>query len=148
MNIKYPKYYSSDRLEKIVKENDKQIKILSDSIIDLEQENERMHQWLNGERQFINQMNDSMSDTHKKELIDSVIERVEITKLSKQHYRLNVINKIGYIDKSYFTYTNRGHILTLQHVLPYGQTLNLSEAIQTHKRFERKRYTHPSDLDN
>lgn len=139
MNIKRPEHFPEERLNILLKQNDKAIESLRTAINDLQTENTRMQNWLDGTQQFINTIND-VSDEKKKEMIDSVIDRIEITKIEQHHFKIVVKNKIGYLDNSYYDYSSQGHKLHIEQVFADNRRLDITETVMKHKRFQRKRY--------
>lgn len=141
MNIAQPKYFPTEKMEAIIAKNDKGIEDLKRQIVDLQTENQRMENWLNGGNMtFINQIKKEYSDAKKKEIIDSVIERIEITKIEDHRFRVVIKNKIGLIDNGWYEYWTDGHKMSLVYHYPYGVNTDLTFAAKNHKRFDRKRY--------
>ena len=81
-----------------------------------------------------------VSDEKKKEMIDSVIDRILVTELEKHHFKIEVKNKIGVICDSYFIYSSQGHKIHVEQIFSDGRTFDLTPQINANKRFERKRY--------
>lgn len=145
MNIRRPEHFPTERLDIMLKANDKAIQSLKTDISDLHTENTRMQNWLDGEQQFINTITSGLSDERKREMILTVIDNILVTKLEDRHFKIEIKNKIGYIDNSWFDYITSGNKLTILHHLPYGETIDLSKNIKTHRRFTRKRYESPDN---
>lgn len=139
MNIMQPKYFPIEKMEAVIKQNETVINKLNVEITDLQTENTRMQNWLNGEQQFINTIK-GVSDAKKQEMINQVIDRIEITKLEQHHFKIVVKNKIGVICNSWFDYSSKGHKLHVEQVYEDGRTFDLTPQINANKRFERKRY--------
>lgn len=139
MNIKRPEHFPEERLNTLLKQNDKAIESLRTTINDLQTENTRMKNWLDGTQQFINTIL-NVSDEKKKEMIDTVIDRIEITKIEQHHFKIVVKNKIGYLDNSYYDYSSEGHKLHIEQVFADNRRLDITETVMKHKRFYRKRY--------
>ena len=139
MNIKRPEHFPEERLNTLLKQNDKAIESLRTAINDLQTENTRMQNWLDGTQQFINTIL-NVSDEKKKEMIDTVIDRIEITKIEQHHFKIVVKNKIGYLDNSYYDYSSEGHKLHIEQVFADNRRLDITDTVMKHKRFDRKRY--------
>lgn len=139
MNIMQPKYFSTEKMNTVIKQNELIIGKLNEEIADLQTENTRMSNWLNGSQQFINTIK-GVSDEKKKEMIDSVIDRILVTELEKHHFKIEVKNKIGVICDSYFDYSSQGHKIHVEQIFSDGRTFDLTPQINANKRFKRKRY--------
>ena len=139
MNIMQPKYFPTEKMEAVIKQNETVMNKLQTEITDLQTENVRMQNWLNGEQQFINTIK-GVSDAKKQEMINQVIDRIEITKLEQHHFKIVIKNKIGVICNSWFDYLAKGHNLHVEQVFEDGRRLDLMPQINANKRFERKRY--------
>ena len=139
MNLMQPKYFPTEKMEQVIKQNETIIDKLNEGITDLQTENTRMTNWLNGSQQFINTIK-GVSDEKKKEMIDSVIDRILVTELEKHHFKIEVKNKIGVICDSYFIYSSQGHKIHVEQIFSDGRTFDLTPQINANKRFERKRY--------
>lgn len=139
MNIMQPKYFPTEKMEAVIKQNETVINKLNVEIADLQTENTRMQNWLNGEQQFINTIK-GVSDAKKQEMINQVIGRIELTKLEQRHFHIKIFNKIGYLEDSYYDYTIKGHSIHVEQIFEDGRALDLTPQINANKRFERKRY--------
>lgn len=139
MNIMQPKYFPTEKMEAVIKQNETVMNKLQIEITDLQTENVRMQNWLNGEQQFINTIK-GVSDAKKQEMINQVISKIEITKLEQHHFKIVVKNKIGVICNSWFDYLAKGHNLHVEQVFEDGRTFDLMPQINANKRFERIRY--------
>ena len=139
MNVMQPKYFPTEKMNAVIKQNETIIDKLNEEIADLNIENTRMTNWLNGSQQFINTIK-GVSDEKKKEMIDSVIDRILVTELEKHHFKIEVKNKIGVICDSWFDYSSQGHKIHVEQIFSDGRTFDLTPQINTNKRFERKRY--------
>lgn len=139
MNIMQPKYFPTEKMEAVIKQNETVMNKLQTEITDLQTENVRMQNWLNGEQQFINTIK-GVSDAKKQEMINQVIKKIEITKLEQHHFKIVVKNKIGVICNSWFDYSSKGHKLHVEQVFEDGRGLDITPQINANKRFERKRY--------
>ena len=139
MNVMQPKYFPTEKMNAVIKQNETIIDKLNEEIADLNIENTRMTNWLNGSQQFINTIK-GVSDEKKKEMIDSVIDRILVTELEKHHFKIEVKNKIGVICDSWFDYSSQGHKIHLKQIFTDGRTFDLTPQINANKRFERKRY--------
>ncbi len=139
MNIRQPKYFPTEKMEQVIKQNETIINKLNETITDLQTENVRMENWLNGNQQFINTIK-GVSEEKKKEMIDTVIDRIEITKLEQHHFKIEIKNKIGVICDSWFDYSSQGHKLHVEQIFEDGRRLDITSQINANKRFERIRY--------
>lgn len=139
MNIMQPKYFGTEKMNTIIKQNELIIGKLNEEIADLQTENTRMSNWLNGSQQFINTIK-GVSDEKKKEMIDSVIDRILVTEIEKHHFKIVIKNKIGVICDSWFDYSSKGHKIHVEQIFSDGRTFDLTPQINANKRFERKRY--------
>ena len=143
MNIERPEHYSSEKLDTLIKTNDGKIANLNTEIADLETDNTKIRELLNdNERKTAINLTDELSDTMKKEIIDQVIDNIVVERLEQRYYKIQFINKIGYIDNSYWLYDSRkcgpaGSKLYM--VDARGVKLDMSEYVRQHKRFIRKR---------
>lgn len=139
LNLRQPKYFPTEKMEQVIKQNETIIDKLNEDISDLQTENTYMTNWLNGSQQFINTIK-GMSDAKKQEMINQVIEKIEITKLEQHHFKIEVKNKIGVICDSWFDYSSQGHKIHLKQIFTDGRELDLTPNLASNKRFERKRY--------
>ena len=136
MNIAQPKYYPKEKMEQTIKTNEKQIEILQKQIVDLETENQRMSNWLNGNQQFINTIYE-YSDEKKFEIIQDVIERIEATEIEKHHFKIVVISKMK--TQQIWDYSSQGHKLKIEWIMS-GGNIDMTDKMNKNKRFERIRY--------
>lgn len=139
MNIRQPKYFPTEKMEAVIKQNETHINKLNTEITDLETEITRMKNWLNGQQQFINTIK-GVSDAKKQEMINQVIEKIEVTKVEKRHFKIVIKNKIGVICNSWFEYKSKGHYINIEQVYEDGRRFDLTQQINENKRFQRKRY--------
>lgn len=139
MNITQPKYFPTEKMEAVIKQNENVITKLQADITDLQTEIARMQNWMDGEQQFINTIK-GVSDAKKKEMIDSVIDKIEIAKVEQHHFTIKVFNKLGYLEDSYFEYYSQGHKIHVKQVFNDGRRFDITPQINANKRFERKRY--------
>lgn len=139
MNIRQPKYFPTEKMEQVIRQNETIIDKLNETITDLQTENTRMENWLNGNQQFINTIK-GVSEEKKKEMINQVIEKIEITKLEQHHFKIEVKNKIGVICDSWFDYSSQGHKLHVEQIFSDGRTFDITPQINANKRFQRIRY--------
>ena len=142
MNIAQPKHYPTDRMEATIKRCEKEISKLKTEIADMKTDNSRMQNFLDGieSHSVMYFKNSGWTDEAKKELIDKLIERIEVTEVGKMKYRIVVKNKIGYIDNSHWEYATLGSKIQLVWVLGSGVRVDFSDNVRLEKRFERKRY--------
>lgn len=139
MNIRQPKYFPTEKMEAVIKQNETVINKLETEITDLQTENTRMQNWLNGNQQFINTIK-GVSDAKKQEMINQVIDKIEVTQLEQHHFKIVVKNKIGVMCNSWFDYSSKGHKLHVEQVFEDGRRLDLTPQINANKRFQRIRY--------
>lgn len=139
MNIRQPKYFPTEKMEQVIRQNETIMDKLNETITDLQTENTRMENWLNGNQQFVNTIK-GVSEEKKKEMINQVIEKIEITKLEQHHFKIEVKNKIGVICDSWFDYSSQGHKLHVEQIFSDGRTFDITPQINANKRFQRIRY--------
>lgn len=143
MNILQPKHFSSEKMNAVVSRCDSQIERLTDEITRLKTDNARMEKFISDEVKadgYINFAESDLTDTMKKEIIDSVIDRVEVTKVEQGKYNIQFINKIGYIDNSYWVYRFEGHKIYVEMIDANGTRIDFSPVARKFKRFDRNRY--------
>lgn len=139
MNIQQPKYFPTEKMDAIIKKNDKAIERLKAEIVDLTTDIERMRKWLDGEQTFINRIEKNYSDEKKKELINTVIRRIELDG-EKGSYTITVKNKIGYANDLVFIYKSATRRVSVEQLFKDGTTFDLTPALKNHVRFKRIRY--------
>lgn len=139
MNIRQPRYFPTEKMEQVIKQNETIIDKLNETITDIQTENTRMENWLNGNQQFINTIK-GVSDKKKQEMIHQVIDKIEITKLEQHHFKIVIKNKIGVICDSWFDYTCKGNKIHVEQIYKDGRTFDITPQINANKRFQRKRY--------
>ena len=137
MNIAQPKYYPREKMEQTIRTNEKQIEAIQKQIVDLETDNQRMQNWMNGNRQFINTIYD-YSDEKKFELIKDVIDRIEVTELEKHRFDIVVYSNSFINRQTIWQYSSQGHKLKIVQKEPIN--MDFTEKMLNNKRFERKRY--------
>lgn len=140
MNIMHPTHFPTEKMNGIIKRNDMAIEGIEREIVDLRTENTRMKEWLSGKQTFINQIKAEYSEEKKKEIIDSVIERIEVTKVGLRHYMIDVKNKIGFNGQFKFEYVATGGTMKVMQLYADGRQMDITKTIRQNKRFERKRY--------
>lgn len=133
-NIRRPEHFPEAKLEILLQQNERLSEGLKIAISDLESENTRMRQWLNGKRVLINEIL-QVSDIKKKEMIDSVISNIWLEDIDKNHFRITVENKLGYIDESWYEYSSRGRRIDLFLHYPDGRILDLTPSLKNHRRY-------------
>lgn len=139
MNIKQPKYFPTERMERVIKQNDALISKLKEAIADIQTENTRMENAMSGTQQFINTLY-GLSDEKKKEMIDSLIDRIEVTRLEQHKYQIVIKSKIGQMVGHHFEYELIGRKVHVCLVYPDRTKLDVTDRMKAHKRFTRKRY--------
>ena len=142
MNIAQPIHYTTERMEATIKRCEKEIDKLKKEIANMQTDNARMQDFLDGveSHSVMYQKNGDWTDEAKKEIIDKLIERIEVTEIGKMKFNIVVKNKIGYIDNSHWEYATLGSKIQLVWVLDNGARIDFSENVRLEKRFERKRY--------
>lgn len=138
-NIRYPKHYTTEKMEKDIESFEKDIEKLNNEIFNLTAENTRMEQFIEGkvQKDKLYRFNGEYTDEMKKEIIDSVIDRIEVTKNEEGKFIIKFFNKIGYIDNSYFEYWNNNNKIFFHMIDANGAKIDFSKSP---KRFERRRY--------
>lgn len=137
MNIQQPVYFPKEKMEAVIKKNEKQINSLKKDVADIEIENVRMQSFLSGEHQFINSIK-GLSDERKKELINSVIDTIWVKNIGYLHHIITVKNKIGYIEDFIFDYQTIGRTIHLVEKSP-NMDLDHTPILKNHRRFWRER---------
>lgn len=141
MNIARPKYFTIEKMDATIKRIEKENKRLETEIADLQTDNTRYRQFLDngGKPKYVN-LTDELTDTFKKEVIDTVLEAFYVVKVSKGVFEFHAVNKIGYLDNSYWIYTVAGNRYHLYLVDARGVKLEMTNEVKKRPRFERKRY--------
>lgn len=124
-------------MEQTIKNNEKQIKTLEKQIVDLQTDNQRMKNWMDGNQQFINTIYE-YSDEKKFEIIQNVIDRIEVTELEKHHFDIVVYSNAIINVVTQWEYSSQGHKLKIAQKKPIN--MDFTEKMLKNKRFERKRY--------
>lgn len=140
MNIVQPVHFSTEKMNAVIERVEKNIAKVQKEITDLLTDNARMEEFLRGENKFVNFNDNDLTDELKKEIIDKVIEKIIVTRTGEQTYKIQVINKIGYIDNSYWTYQSISHGPILHFIDAKGVRLDFTDYVRQHRRFTRKRY--------
>lgn len=141
MNIAMPTHYPKERMETTINKCEKEISKLKTEIANMKTDNTRMQNFLDGitEHTVMYRMNGDWTDEAKKEVIDKLIERIEVTEIGKMKFNIVVKNKIGYIDNSHWEYATLGAKIQLIWVNGAAR-IDYSTNVKLQKRFERKRY--------
>lgn len=141
MNLYRPEHYSTEKMDADISSAEKKIQRTKDEITSLRLDNTRMQQFLDGKEKptYIN-FNQDYSDSMRKEIIDTVIEKILVTKTGERQYKLQVINKIGYLDNSYWLYDSTKSKVKLYMVDARGARADFTDYIVEKARFKRKRY--------
>ncbi len=142
MNIAQPKYYPKEKMETTIKQCEKEIAKLKTEIANMKTDNQRMQDFLDSieSHTVMYRKNSGWTDEAKKEVIDKLIERIEVTEVGNMKFNIVVKNKIGYIDNSHWEYATLGAKIQLVWVLDSGVRVDFSDNVRLEKRFERKRY--------
>lgn len=141
LNIMRPEHFTTEKLNATINRIEKENKRIEKEIAELQTDNTRYRQFLDGEQKpkYIN-LTDELTDTYKKEVIDSVLESFTVTKVEKGKFIFHAVNKIGYIDGSYWIYQVSGSRYHLYFVDARGASIELTKEAKKMVRFERKRY--------
>ena len=142
MNIERPEHYSSEKLDTLIKTNEGKMAYLTTEIASLQTDNAKMRELLdhNSKMSAIN-LTDELSDALKREIIEQVIDKILVERVEQRYYRIQFINKIGYIDNSYWVYDSRGcgaRGAKMYLVDANGARLEFSDMVRKNKRFVRK----------
>jgi len=140
MNITRPVHFSTEKMNAVIARVEKEIDKLDKEIADLETDNARMEEFLRGEDKYLNFSMNEITDEMKKEIIGKVIEKIIVTPIGEHKYKLQVINKIGYIDNSYWLYESNNHGPILRLVDARGAKANFTDYVKKNRRFKRIRY--------
>lgn len=143
MNIAQPVHFSTEKMNAIIKRCEGQIKQIDVEIADLNTDSSKIEEMLdnNNKMSSIN-LTDDLSDTMKREIIDSVIESIVVERIEQRYYKIQFINKIGYIDNSYWLYDSRGcgaRGSKMYFIDANNVKLDVSDYARANKRFTRKR---------
>lgn len=133
-NIRRPEHFPEAKLETLLRQNERLSESLKTAISDIESENTRLREWLDGKRTLINEILE-VSDEKKKEMIDTVIKTIWIEEIGKNHFRITIENKLGYIDDTWFEYLSRGRRIGLFLHYPDGRILDLTPSLKNHRRY-------------
>ena len=140
MNIVQPVHFSTEKMNAVIERVEKDIDKTQKEITDLLTDNARMEEFLRGEDKYLNFSMNDMTDEMKKEIIDKVIDKIIVTTIGKHEYKLQVINKTGYIDNSYWLYEGKNHGPILRLVDARGAKADFTDYVKQNRRFTRKRY--------
>lgn len=143
MNIERPEHFSGDKLDTLIKTNEGKMAYLTTEIASLQTDNAKMRELLdhNSKMSAIN-LTDELSDALKREIIEQVIDKILVERVEQRYYRIQFINKIGYIDNSYWVYDSRGcgaRGAKMYLVDANGARLEFSDMVRKNKRFVRKK---------
>lgn len=140
MNITRPEHFPTEKMNATIDRVEKDIAKVKKEITDLVTENARMEEFLSSETNYVNFHENELTDAMKKEIIDKVIEKIVVYTIGDHKYKIQVVNKIGYMDNSYWLYEahNAGAILHM--VDARGARLDFTDYVKQNKRFTRKRY--------
>ena len=141
MNIMQPVHFSTEKMNAVIEKTEKNIAAVKKEITDLVTENARMEEFLRSENKYVNFKTDEMTDAMKKEIINKVIEKITVTIIDDHVYKLQVINKTGYIDNSYWIIETSIHGRPkLFYIDARGAKLDFTDYVRANKRFHRIRY--------
>jgi len=136
LNIEQPEHFTSDDLNDLIKEKETEIAHYKRQITDIEIDNVRMNNFITGTEKDILVFGPNPSDEKKREIINTVIEKIQVEQLARAEYKLIVFNKVGMSDTSYFSYKTSGHDVKVYHVMHNGAKIEIPITI----RYKRKRY--------
>ena len=141
MNIMQPVHYSTEKMNATIANCEKKIAQYDKEIADLKTDTSHIQQLLddNAKRSAIN-LTDELSDSMKREIIEQVIEQIIVKRIEQRYYKIQFINKIGYLDNSYWEYDSRGcgaRGAKMYMVDANGAKLDVSQWAREHKRFVR-----------
>ena len=141
MNIMQPVHYSTEKMNATIANCEKKIAQYDKEIADLKTDTSHIQQLLddNAKRSAIN-LTDELSDSMKREIIEQVIEQIIVKRIEQRYYKIQFINKIGYLDNSYWIYDSRGcgaRGAKMYMVDANGAKLDVSQWAREHKRFVR-----------
>lgn len=143
MNIERPEHFSTEKLDALLNQKNGKITILTTEIADLETDNTKIRELLSdNERKTAINLTDELSDLMKKEIIDQVIDKILVERIEQRYYKIQFINKTGYIDNSYWEYDSRGcgaRGAILHFIDANGVRLDMSNMARANKRFIRKK---------
>lgn len=140
MNIVQPVHFSTEKMNAVIERVEKEIAKVQKEITELLTDNARMEEFLRGENKYVNFYTEKMTDEMKKEIVGKVIEKIIVTTIGDHKYKLQVINKTGYIDNSYWVYESKNHGPILLYVDARGAELDFTDYVKQNRRFTRKRY--------
>lgn len=143
MNIERPEHFSTEKLDALLNQKNGKITILTTEVADLETDNTKIRELLNdNERKTAINLTDELSDQMKKEIIDQVIDKILVERIEQRYYKIQFINKTGYLDNSYWLYDSRGcgaRGAILHFIDANGVRLDMSDMARANKRFIRKK---------
>ena len=140
MNITRPVHFSTEKMNAVIARVEKSIEKTQKEITDLLTDNAMMEEFLRGENKYVNFYTEDMTDEMKKEIIDKVIEKIIVTTIGEHKYKIQVINKTGYIDNSFWTYEAKTQGAILCYVDARGAKADFTDYVSKNRRFTRKRY--------
>lgn len=144
MNIMQPVHFSTEKMNAVITDCEKKMSDFKLEIANLETDNAHLQQMLEQSNKMSSlNLTDELTDSMKREIIDSVIEQIIVTRIEKRHYKIQFINKIGYIDNSYWIYDSRntgGGGAKMYMVDANGAKMDVSVYVRKNKRFIRKKY--------
>lgn len=142
MNIMQPVHFSTEKMNAVIGDCEKKINQIKVEIANLETDNSHLQQMIEQSNKMSSiNLTDELTDSMKREIIDSVIEKILVTRIEQRYYKIQFINKIGYIDNSYWLYDTRkcgARGAKLYMVDANGAKLDVSDYVRKNKRFIRK----------
>lgn len=141
MNIEQPIHFSTEKMNAVIDRCEKQIMDLDIELANLRTDISRVDNLLKDVDKLATiDLTDELSDKMKREIIESVIDKILVTRIEQRHYKIQFVNKVGYIDNSYWIYDSRGcgaRGAKLVMVDANGAKLDVSSFVRKHKRFIR-----------
>lgn len=80
-----------------------------------------------------------MIDEKNKEIVSKTIEKIIVITIGDHKYKIQVINKTGYIDNCYWLYESNDHGPILRYVYAGDAGFDFTDYVKQNKRFIRKR---------
>lgn len=137
MNVRQPKYFPTEKMEQVIRQNEVMIDKLKTEIADLETVNTRLKQFIEGNQKYLGSLK-GLSDDMKFDMIHDITDKILIDKYEFGRYHIEVFSKMG--ESLEFEYYKSGNVITLTQVYKDGRVLDLTSKVKKYKRLERKRY--------
>ena len=140
LNIIQPVHFSTEKMNAKIASVEKEIAKAKKEITDLETDIAKMEEFLRGEDKGLNFASNELTDEMKKDIINKVIEKILVHRMEQGKFKIQIINKIGYVDNSYWTYEASTHGPKLFLVDARGARADFTDYVKQNKRFVRLRY--------